>query len=427
MNNERNHQNNRPRAKGQQQQRLTSSDNHKRESIPHLHNPAMADGLQALMKQSFAEAPPEQLAPHAHVRLGQIPSSSNDGVTYINFSSAARTELGHLLSFDNMLAFEHPLLGIKVPTIQHYWAFIQSGVENHKIFSFTNEKLRGFQRQLGRPVHVRNQYGLLAAAYWAKFQAYPTLIDVFVQYKEDFDYFLDRENNRRRPMSAPYLVDIMRQIRVALRTGRPLDLARFMDQDVQLEVKTMTPAARTERVLQILSDQHKTARARIEQSRANKEANRQKQQARAQEPEAAASVTTNDLISVASTGFKPRLTPEELAENNATSVAAASPQASAVEQSGPDDDATMSHLRAQAEAMPIDMVEAVDVLDSEDVVAVAAPTAPASPSAPAAPASPAAPAAPASPAAPAAPSASAEDGDVLVLNGFVVPAAQLAV
>ena len=52
MTNERNNQKQRPRNKGQQQ-RLTSG-SHAPTPRNAFHNPAMAEGLQALMRQSFA-------------------------------------------------------------------------------------------------------------------------------------------------------------------------------------------------------------------------------------------------------------------------------------------------------------------------------------------------------------------------------------
>lgn len=404
MTNERTHHNSHGRNKGQQQ-RLTSGSNAPAARQP-FHNPAMADSLQALMRQSFAETPPENLAPHAGTRLGPIPSADKDGITYINFSRSARTELGHVLSFDNMLGFDHPVLGLKVPTIQHYWAFVQNGATNARVFSYTTDRLRSFIRQLGKPTYVRHQYALLAQAYWNKFKAYPTLADIFVNCDADLDYVIDSDAGRRRPMSAAYLVDILKQCRAALRSGRELDLVRFMDQDVQLELKSLSRADCAQRVTEILDGIHQAARERDEQFQAEKKArqakpqpNQGKNKQRQNKADKAAPVEQASMASVAVAPFVARISDQD--------QAAVDP----------------------AKTEPVD-VNAFTF--PGNVEAAAAPAAPAAPSAPAAPAASANPEAAPSPAAPAAPSASAEegeqtavpadeDGDAVVLNGFTAP------
>lgn len=378
-----------------QQQRLTSGSAApapaaRRES---LLNPAMAEGLSQLMRQSFAEAPPEQLAPHAATRLPPIPSSDKDGVTYINFSASARTELGQILSFDNMLAFDHTLIDVRVPTIQHFWAFIQSGGVNPKIFSFSNDKLRAHIRQQGRPVYQRNQYALLAHAYWLKFMQYPALIDVMVNYTGEFDYFLDRASIRKRPVAAPYLVDIMKQIRSALRRGHDLDLVRFMDRDVQMELRTLTNGQRDARVAEILDKAFKEARTRQAQIRNNRENQETVAKAAKHVGELAINmaeeedmqpeheVSQTPVFAIGQTGFQPRVEP------------------------------------AEPEVEPVLTYPTYAIVN-------AAPKAPQSPEEPAAPEAPQSPVDPEAPGAPAAPVAEAvdvldgPDGETVVLDGF---------
>lgn len=386
-----------------QQQRLTSGSAApapaaRRES---LLNPAMAEGLSQLMRQSFAEAPPEQLAPHAATRLPPIPSSDKDGVTYINFSASARTELGQILSFDNMLAFDHTLIDVRVPTIQHFWAFIQSGGVNPKIFSFSNDKLRAHIRQQGRPVYQRNQYALLAHAYWLKFMQYPALIDVMVNYTGEFDYFLDRASIRKRPVAAPYLVDIMKQIRSALRRGHDLDLVRFMDRDVQMELRTLTNGQRDARVAEILDKAFKEARTRQAQIRNNRENQETVAKAAKHVGELAINmaeeegmrseheVSQTPVFAIGQTGFQPRVEP------------------------------------AEPEVKPeLNVAFLGQVAVSEDGIVNAAPKAPQSPEEPAAPEAPQSPADPEAPVAPSAPVAETAngsvdpDGETVVLDGF---------
>lgn len=370
-----------------QQQRLTSGSAApapapRRES---LLNPAMAEGLSQLMRQSFAEAPPEQLAPHAATRLPPIPSSDKDGVTYINFSSSARTELGQILSFDNMLAFDHTLIDVRVPTIQHFWAFIQSGGVNPKIFSFNSDKLRGHIRQQGRPVYQRNQYALLAHAYWLKFMQYPALIDVMVNYTGEFDYFLDRELNRKRPVAAPYLVDIMKQIRAALRRGHDLDLVRFMDRDVQMELRPLPNAQRDARVAEILDKAFKEARTRQAQIRNNREAQESVNKAakhvgalainmaEEEDMQPEHEVSQTPVFAIGQTGFQPRVTadePEEVppAESYPTyAIVNAAPKAPQSPEEPGAPEAPQSPADPEAPGAPsAPVAEAVDVLDGPD-------------------------------------------------------------
>lgn len=217
-----------------------------------LNNPAMQEALSVLARQSLQHAAPADRAPSSHTNLGPIPSDDKDGISHVNFGPSSKSQLGQLLSFANTLRFWHPILEVEVPSMQHFWVFLQEGATNKQVFKFGNDKLRAFMRTAGPGNYVPNQYAMLAQAYWFKFQEHSLLGETFANMNVLFDYYLSDARGRRRPVSAGHLVDILKNLKTAIRNNREPDLTQFMDRDVQLEVRGLQFEERVYRNNEIL-------------------------------------------------------------------------------------------------------------------------------------------------------------------------------
>lgn len=417
-------------------------------------NTAMKDSLAILMRQSMQHASPADRAPWSRTNLGPIPSEHQDGITHVNFGPTAQTQLGQVLSFANPLRFMHPALGVEIPSMQHFWIFLQDGARNLGIFKFTNDKLRAFMRKNGSGKYLPNQYALLAQAYWYKFQEHQLLSELFVDVDALFDYYIIDARGRRRPQSAAHLVDILKYIRATLRNGQRANFVTFLDRDVQLELQDLRGGELAYRVADLLANavtEHLEIAEEQEQQGKPYHKNQQGKQVK--------QGTTGYLQAVTGVTTMTELDAEHAQEHDEYLGMAfdPSPCGMALSMSGVNHEhavtlgvvsepsttsmgLTYPEELAAALANTTDLTETVKQVETlkrrvdagEDIQKVAtelgmeitlvtegvhAPAAPAAPSEPAAPAEPAAPQAPAAPAAPSAPTGE-DDGTVIDFGGF---------
>lgn len=375
---------------------LTSRRNQDRGGASSLFNPAMVDGLAVLRQQSMAYATPEQLTPRASFQFQSAPQPGDDGVTHVNFSISAKSELGQVLSFDNPLRFFHPGLNLSMPSIYHFWMFLQSG-GNTRAFKTDATKLRSLLPggSSSKTTPVRNQYALLMQAYWYKLQEHSLLADVLIQYRGKFDYYLDDHRGVRRPQSAPLLVDMMMALRRALANRTTPNLIDFLDQDEQARVKREGLDS-YEDIDALLTTQLESSRLQLEEAKRASEAARAQAKAAKQQPKVAKQRSHSKQHQ---RGVVVPPTALPLAEAGKQAPAETTEQASSA------------------------LVIKPYVPHVENEVSAAAPTAPASPASPAAPASPGGGAAPSAPSSPSAPTAQGEEQvedseRVVVLDGL---------
>ena len=350
-----------------------------RRVTPILNN-AMREALQVLTMQSLQHAPAEDRAPRSRTGLGPIPEAGTDGITHVNFGPSAVTELGQVLSFANTLRFYHPVLDLEIPTLQHFWVFLQEGAVDKNIFTLNSDKLRKRQRTNAVAKYLPNQYALLAQAYWFKISEHQLIGDVLVDVNAKFDYYLRDMYNPRRPVSAGHLVDILKTTRQALYDGYEPDFVPFMDLDVQLTFQGLDSSEYAQQTSEVL------AHALLANVRALEKLQPPKTKAAPVAEQAA--VGEDAQPSAKKRKRKPvvELTPEELQARDEQAL---------IYDTQRETDYQQSLLEQNAQA----------------------PTAPVAPAAPDAPPAPDAPAAPVAPSAPTAPVAETE-GTVVDFAGF---------
>lgn len=175
--------------------------------------------------------------PEFEESLGAIYPANEDGITHVNISGEAKTDIGRILGISDDLPYYDEVLGVDVRSLYAFYLYVMGGAKDHDSLLLGYD-WRSNTEKKERQSRLPNNFVLYAHAYWQKIKFYPALSQLLMSLKLPIDCYrvVKGTGSYVRSVTNAAHAHALRLIQQALIEDKEPNFVTLLDKSTQEEI-----------------------------------------------------------------------------------------------------------------------------------------------------------------------------------------------